>query len=80
MPKVCKDCGVVVNNMRKHKRRNRCARQHIRKKVKEVLKMTEGYENFPIPKPRPYNPEEDVDEDDEEDLIPIYKDVEDEDS
>lgn len=30
MPK-CSDCGVQVSNLRKHKARNRCSQQHIRK-------------------------------------------------
>lgn len=29
--KVCPKCGVVVSNLRKHKARNRCQVQHIRK-------------------------------------------------
>jgi len=30
MPK-CSNCGVQVNNLRKHKARGRCETQHIRK-------------------------------------------------
>ncbi len=79
MPKVCDVCGVATSNLRKHKRRNRCRKQHIRKKVKDILQMTKGYEHFPIPKPPPDFPDDEEDEEDDEDLIPTYKGEENED-
>lgn len=33
--KVCPECGVVVSNLRKHKARNRCKVQHIRKDIRK---------------------------------------------
>jgi len=79
MTKICPTCGVVTSNLRKHKKRNRCARQHIRKKIKEVLEMTKGYENFPIPKPPDDFPDDD-EEEEEEDLIPTWHGEKNEDS
>lgn len=38
MPK-CPDCGVQVNNLRKHKARNRCEYQHIRKSLEKRRKQ-----------------------------------------
>lgn len=79
LPKICPRCGVVVNNLYKHKKRDRCRRQHIRKKTKEILKMTEPYKNFKtqnIPEPPPSDfPEEseEPDLDDEEYMIPTYR-------
>jgi len=78
MAKVCPDCGVVVGNIRKHKARNRCTKQHIRKEIKETLKMTEPYKNYNIPEPYPKDfPEEpeEPDIDDEEYMIPTYRGV-----
>ena len=37
MPK-CPDCGVQVNNLRKHIARGRCERQHIRKDLEKRRK------------------------------------------
>lgn len=34
MAGVCLKCWVVVKDLARHKRRNRCAAQHIRKKVR----------------------------------------------
>lgn len=27
---VCKDCGIIVKDFARHKRRDRCEKQHIR--------------------------------------------------
>lgn len=33
---VCGSCGIGVNNLGRHKSRNRCKEQHIRKKIKQL--------------------------------------------
>ena len=33
---ICRTCGIVVSDMGKHLRRNRCKAQHIRAKDKAV--------------------------------------------
>ena len=35
---VCPDCGVPVSNLRKHRERQRCAMQHLRKSIRNILK------------------------------------------
>ena len=35
--KICPICGIVVSNLRKHKARNRCDKQHIRLKDKREV-------------------------------------------
>jgi len=34
-PGVCKKCGVAVNDLEKHIKRNRCEAQHIRGDMKD---------------------------------------------
>lgn len=70
MSKVCKECGVVVSNLRKHLRRKRCKKQHVHKQKNKMDKSP----IIPLPQPDYPPPDpEDWEEDDEEFIIPTYK-------
>lgn len=43
MLKQCKICKVFTTNLRRHKARNRCERQHIRRHKKEEQKNARFY-------------------------------------
>lgn len=41
--KICPKCGILVSNLRRHRERNRCDLQHIRKTDKQLIKsFSEG--------------------------------------